>query len=112
MKQVEVLVYGLDEICPSCVRLPSSKETASWLEAALWRRYGKQVSVRYVDLHHPQTDEEKAMATKILEEDLWYPVVVIAGEVVAEGNPKLKEIDQSLMEHGLVKQLETERSGK
>lgn len=104
MKQVEVLVYGLETLCPSCINLPSSKETASWLEAALFRRFGNNVVVRYVDMDHPQTDEDKAMVHRIREEELWYPVVVIDGEVIAEGNPKLKEIDQFLQKMGVTKQ--------
>lgn len=105
IKPVEVLVYGLETLCPSCVNLPSSKETASWLEAALFRRFGEDVVVRYVDLDHPQTDADKVMVDRIRDEDLWYPVVVINGEVIAEGNPKLKEIDQHLQKLGLTKKV-------
>ena len=92
MNHVVVYVYGAEEICASCVNLPSSKETATWLEAALGRKYPGQVTVKYVDIFHPQTEKEKSFSKRVIEEDLWYPVVVIDDEVVAEGNPKLKKI--------------------
>ncbi|MGA9173061.1 MAG: DUF1462 family protein, partial [Thermoactinomyces sp.] len=37
MKPIEVLVYGAEQLCASCVNLPSSRETATWLSAALGR---------------------------------------------------------------------------
>jgi disulfide oxidoreductase YuzD len=38
----------------------------------------------------------------VIEEDLWYPVVVIGDEIVAEGNPKLKEICRAVEERGAI----------
>ncbi|MBH8598923.1 MULTISPECIES: YuzD family protein [unclassified Thermoactinomyces] len=102
MKPIEVLVYGAKELCASCVNLPSSRETATWLRAALGRKYGEQVSVRYIDIFNPQTEEEAAFSRKVIDEDLWYPVVVIAEQIVAEGNPKLKEIVRIIEERGAV----------
>jgi disulfide oxidoreductase YuzD len=102
MKPIEVLVYGAEQLCASCVNLPSSRETATWLSAALGRKYGEQVTVRYIDIFNPQTEEEAAFSQKVIEEDLWYPVVVIDKQVVAEGNPKLKEIVRIIEEHGAV----------
>ncbi|EGK07784.1 YuzD family protein [Kroppenstedtia eburnea] len=99
--KVEVLVYGAEELCASCVNLPSSAETASWLSAALGRKYGNRVSVRHVDIHHPTGEKEKAFSRRVVEEDLWYPVVVIDGEIVGEGNPRLKEIQHKLKELGV-----------
>ncbi|SMO82789.1 YuzD family protein [Melghirimyces algeriensis] len=98
---VELLVYGAEELCPSCVNFPSAQETASWLEAALERTYGDQISVRYVDIHQPLGDEEKAFSQRVIDEELWYPVVVIDGEIVGEGNPRLKDIKKKLESMGL-----------
>jgi disulfide oxidoreductase YuzD len=91
-----VYVYGAEQICSSCVNLPSSKSTATWLEAALGRKYGDKIKVRYVDIHQPETETESFFCKRVLEEDLWYPVVVIGDEIVAEGNPKLKEICEAI----------------
>ncbi|RXT05741.1 DUF1462 family protein [Ammoniphilus sp. CFH 90114] len=99
---VEIIVYGAEELCASCLNAPSSRETASWLEAALNRVYDKEaIKVRYVDIHQPSSDEEKEFSTRVLEEDLWYPVVVIKGNVITEGNPDLKVIYKKLDELGI-----------
>ena len=83
-KPIEVTVYGAETICAGCHNLPSSRETASWLEAALGRSYGDQVRVRYVDIHGPEGERDAEFSRRVIEEELWYPVVVIDGEVVGE----------------------------
>jgi disulfide oxidoreductase YuzD len=98
---VEVQVYGAEERCASCVNLPSAQETASWLEAALGRKFGDQIRVRYIDIHHPEQEADAVFVKRVIEEDMWYPVVVIDGEVVGEGNPKLKRIQEKLEQLGL-----------
>lgn len=99
---VEVKVYGTEQLCASCVNLPSAKETAEWLEAALSRKYGADsICIAYSDFQQPQTEEDKNWAKRIIEEDLWYPLVVISGEIVGEGNPKLKDIYAKLEDMGL-----------
>lgn len=100
-ERIVVEVYGAEQICASCVNLPSSRETAEWLEMALTRKYGSQVEIQYIDLFQPKNDREQRFCEKILREDLWYPVVVIGEEIVAEGNPKLKQIYQLLEQQGI-----------
>lgn len=99
---VEVVVYGAEELCASCVNFPSAQETTSWLKAALGRKYQDAVHVHYVDIHQPEGKEEEAFSRRVIEEDLWYPVVVIGGEIVAEGNPRLKTIQQKLESIGVL----------
>ena len=41
-KKIEIQVYGAEQICASCVNLPSSKDTCEWLEAALQRKFPNQ----------------------------------------------------------------------
>jgi disulfide oxidoreductase YuzD len=99
---VEVKVYGTEQLCASCVNLPSAKETAEWLQAALSRKYGNErLRVTYSDFQQPQTEEDRNWASRIIEEDLWYPLVVISGEIVGEGNPKLKDICAKLEQLGV-----------
>jgi disulfide oxidoreductase YuzD len=103
LKQVEICVYGADVICPSCVQLPSSKETYEWLEAAIKRKYPDQpFSITYIDIFNPPEDDEekKTFAKKVIEEDLFYPVIVIEGAIVGEGNPKLKTIYAEMEKYG------------
>ncbi|MBE6183029.1 YuzD family protein [Heyndrickxia ginsengihumi] len=101
-KCVTIEVYGADQICASCVNSPSSKDTYEWLEAAISRKYPNQPFImKYVDIFHPP-DEVKALsfAQQVIEDDLFYPVVLIEGEIVAEGNPKLKDIFLKMENYG------------
>lgn len=94
---LEITVYGAEEKCASCVHLPSSIDTKEWLEAAIQRKYpNKRFHFKYVDIHQPNSDEEKIFSERVIEEDMFYPVVVIADEIVAEGNPNLKDLYQKI----------------
>lgn len=101
-EQVEVCVYGAAVLCPSCVNMPSSRETYDWLEAAISRKYLNQAfTMAYVDINEPLVDEEKStFAQRVIDEDMFYPVVVINGEIVGEGNPRLKTIYKELEKYG------------
>jgi disulfide oxidoreductase YuzD len=100
--EVEIVLYGADQLCPSCVNLPSSKETFEWLEAAIARKFPDQpVKMTYVDIHQPPEESLKlSFAKKVIEEDMFYPVVVIKGKIVGEGNPRLKTIFSELEKYG------------
>ncbi|MEY2192842.1 YuzD family protein [Neobacillus sp. BF23-41] len=100
--EVEIVVYGAEQLCPSCVNLPSSKETFEWLESAIARKFPDQpFKMTYVDIYQP-TGEIKQLdfAKKVVEEDMFYPVVVIKEKVVGEGNPRLKTIFSELEKYG------------
>ncbi|MGM0753643.1 MAG: YuzD family protein [Bacillota bacterium] len=101
-KPVELYVYGAEILCPSCVNLPSSKETYEWLEAAVSRKYPDQPFViKYVDIHNPPEDEfVKQFALKVIEEDMFYPIVLLEGNIIGEGNPRLKTIYSELEKYG------------
>lgn len=103
-RKVEVTIYGAEVLCPSCVNLPSSKETYEWLEAALSRKYPEQAfTISYVDIHLPNEDESKQQfAQRVIEEDMFYPVVLIEDEIVGEGNPRLKTIYAVMEKYGYV----------
>lgn len=101
-KKVEVIVYGAEQLCASCVHLPSSKDTFEWLQAAISRKFSNQaITFSYVDIYSPpQVAVIREYAKKIIEEDMFYPVVIINGEVVCEGNPSLKSIFLALKNVG------------
>ncbi|MFD1737762.1 YuzD family protein [Bacillus salitolerans] len=101
-EKVEVCVYGAAVLCPSCVNLPSSKETYDWLQAAISRKFPNQpFDITYIDINEPPSDSEKAeFAERVIEEEMFYPVVVINDEIVGEGNPKLKTIYAELEKYG------------
>ncbi|KIL42631.1 YuzD family protein [Jeotgalibacillus soli] len=105
VKPVTVTVYGAETTCPSCVGAPSSMETYEWLEAAISRKFPKQpFKMDYVDIFNPPANEKKtAFANKVVEDDLFYPVVLIEEEIVGEGNPRLKTVFAELERHGYKK---------
>ncbi|MGF9965325.1 YuzD family protein [Bacillus rhizoplanae] len=97
---IKVSVYGAKVVCASCVGMPSSTETYEWLQAAIGRKYeGKEEKFHfeYVDIHEQQEEEEKrTFAERVIEEDLFYPVVLVNGEIVGEGNPRLKDVYEEI----------------
>lgn len=99
-EMVNVQVYGTKVICASCVGMPSSTETFEWLQAAIGRKYEGQenkFNFEYIDFQEEQEDEEKkAFAERVVEEDLFYPVVLVNGEIVGEGNPRLKDVYEEI----------------
>ncbi|MFD1708652.1 YuzD family protein [Siminovitchia sediminis] len=101
-KEAEIRVYGAEQICASCVNLPSSKETYEWLKAAVSRKFpGQPFTIRYIDIFNPPEESEaKAFSERVVEEDLFYPVVTMDGEIIGEGNPKLKDVYKKMEEHG------------
>lgn len=102
-KKIELVVYGAEVLCPSCVNLPSSKEQYEWLQAAISRKYGENaITYKYVDIFNPPEDlPYKQFAEKVVEEDMIYPVVLVEDEIVGEGNPRLKTVYKALEERGL-----------
>jgi len=89
---ITINVYGAEKKCARCVNLPSAWETKEWLEALLNRKYENQPLVfDYIDIEHPKEGHE-AFARHMIADDRMYPLVTIDGDVVAEGNPRLKDI--------------------
>lgn len=99
-EMVNVQVYGTKIICASCVGMPSSTETFEWLQAAIGRKYEGQenkFNFEYIDFQEEQEDaDKKAFAERVVEEDLFYPVVLVNGEIVGEGNPRLKDVYEEI----------------
>ncbi|AVQ99728.1 YuzD family protein [Oceanobacillus sp. M65] len=96
--KVTITVYGADQICASCVGAPGSKDTYDWLQAAIGRKYVvDHIGYEYIDIDNPPTVEKhQQFVERIIEEDLFYPVVLVNDKLVAEGIPKLKTIYQEL----------------
>ncbi|GAF14471.1 YuzD-like protein [Bacillus sp. JCM 19046] len=99
MATIQFTIYGAEQKCASCVHLPSARETMEWLEAALVRKYPeKPMTFHYVDIEEPITEEEQKFAEAILNDEYFYPLVILNGDVVAEGNPNLKMVSQKVDE--------------
>ncbi|WP_028401120.1 YuzD family protein [Ectobacillus panaciterrae] len=95
---VKISVYGAKVICASCVGMPSSVETFEWLQAAVGRKYPEHsFQFEYIDIFEEQTEEEKrAFTQRVIDEDLFYPVVLVNTEIVGEGNPRLKDVYEEI----------------
>lgn len=91
---INIVIFGSEAPCPGCLHAPSSRETKEWLEAAVSRKFPDlPLRVRYVDIEEPpENDEERRFCEQILNGDYFYPLVVINGKVVGEGNPRLKPL--------------------
>lgn len=89
---IMIKVYGAEKKCPSCVNLPSSRETAEWLEAAVQRKYLENPpGVEHIDIEDPGSASDP-VAEKVRQEEYFYPLVTVNEVVVAEGNPRLKAV--------------------
>jgi hypothetical protein len=59
-KNISIFVYGTEQICATCMNLPSSKDTYEWLEAAVLRKFPHQsFTFEYIDIFSPPNDELK-----------------------------------------------------
>ncbi|GAB4072773.1 YuzD family protein [Barrientosiimonas marina] len=103
---ISVTVYGAEQICASCVGAPGSRETYEWLQAAIGRKYHDANFVyKYVDVEQPPDDDsDQNLSERILQDEFFYPLVLINGEIAAEGIPRLKPIYRELDRNGAVVQ--------
>ncbi|MFD2617913.1 DUF1462 family protein [Terrilactibacillus laevilacticus] len=100
---MELTVYGSEARCSSCVQAPSSRETMEWLEAAIGRKFtNTNHSIRYVDIYSPITEQDKKYTEKIINDELFFPLIVANDTIIGEGIPNLKKIFQYIeKEEGL-----------
>src|SRR5690625_6434188 len=100
--EVKISVYGANEICASCVGAPGSLDTYEWLQAAIGRKYvHEMITYEYIDIEQVQSvQEHQAFIERILAEDLFYPVVLVNDELVAEGVPRSEEHTSELQSRG------------
>ncbi|MRH44750.1 DUF1462 family protein [Aquibacillus halophilus] len=102
-QEVKVTVYGAEQICASCVNAPGSRETYEWLQAAISRKFEcANINYEYIDVHQSEVSvEHKQIVQRILNDDLFYPVVLVNDEIVGEGIPRLKMVYQALVNKGI-----------
>ncbi|GGK05272.1 putative disulfide oxidoreductase YuzD [Lentibacillus kapialis] len=101
-----ITVYGAEQICASCVGAPGSKDTYEWLQAAISRKYiNDNMSYEYIDIENPPNNRKhRELAERILDDEYFYPLVLINDNIVAEGIPRLKSIYRELDKNGAVVQ--------
>lgn len=93
---MNVVVYGADVVCASCVNAPSSKETYEWLQSILQRSFPDlDFNYVYKDIQAKDdiiTDYDDYIVQQIDEDELFYPTLVINDEVVADGYIQYQQI--------------------
>ncbi|WP_413363240.1 YuzD family protein [Lysinibacillus sp. 3P01SB] len=97
-----VEVYGADIICASCVNAPSSKDTYEWLQAAISRKFPDQeVEYRFINIEETLENERDIdYASRIQEDEFFYPLVLVNDEVVGEGYVQIKPVYEALEKAG------------
>lgn len=101
-QKIDIYLFGADEVCASCAHLPSSKETYEWLKAAIARKFPNQpFELTYVDIYNlPDNDYLKKIAQTIIDDEWFYPVVVIDDKIVGSGDIRLKKIFAEMERRG------------
>lgn len=104
-KILSIEIFGSDIVCASCVNAPSSKDTYEWLQAAIDRKYPSLTyNISYIDIQKPIDNErQQELANRVLDDEFFYPLVLIDGEVVGEGYIQLKPVFSELEKRGFVK---------
>ncbi|PCF46468.1 YuzD family protein [Staphylococcus delphini] len=96
MEKVSVVVYGAEVVCASCVNAPSSENTYDWLKTLLPRKYPNiDFEYTYIDIMGSQdnlSDHDVQFIEQIQEDELFYPLVTMNDEYVADGYVQLKPI--------------------
>lgn len=103
-KKITIEIFGADIVCASCVNAPTSKDTYEWLQAAIDRKYPDHAyQIKYIDIQQPIDNErQQELANRILDDEFFFPLVLIEGEVVGEGYIQLKPVFTELEKHGFV----------
>ncbi|MGN7477561.1 YuzD family protein [Solibacillus silvestris] len=104
LSQPIIEVFGADIMCASCVNAPSSKDTYEWLQAAITRKYPEQpFTIRYIDIEGVIDNErDQDYATRIQDDEFFYPLVLINDKVVGEGYVQIKPVFAALESAGFV----------
>jgi len=105
-KQIKMTIYGAKQICASCVGAPDSKDTYEWLQALISRKYvDDNIVFEYIDFTNPPEEgKHQQFSQRIVDEDLFYPIIFVNDEMAAEGIPRVQTIYRSLENHGAVLQ--------
>ena len=77
---------------------PSSKDTYEWLQAAIDRKYPGQVyTINYINIEQPiENERHKDWASRVQDDEFFYPLVLINNEVIGVGYIQLKPFYKEL----------------
>lgn len=102
MESVKVNVYGADIVCASCVNAPTSKDIYDWIQPNLKRKYENLNFVyHYIDINDKEghSDYDQSIVERIEDDELFYPLVTMNDEIVADGYIQLPQLTRFVEEH-------------
>ena len=103
MNKIVLTTFGREQICASCVGAPGSKDTYEWLQAAIGRKYDtKEIYYEYIDIDKDvYPTQYEILVEQIKQDELFYPLIMLNDEIIAEGIPHLKRIFKELEVEGV-----------
>ncbi|MBO1199388.1 YuzD family protein [Staphylococcus simiae] len=103
MTNISVVVYGADIICASCVNAPTSKDIFEWIQPLLKRKYPEfNFNYTYIDINKDTenlTDHDQQFIERIEQDELFYPLITMNDEYVADGYIQTKQLTRFLDNH-------------
>lgn len=99
---INVIIYGADVVCASCVNAPTSKDIYDWIQPNLNRKFPDlQFNYSYIDIHKSEnlTDHDENIIEQINNDELFYPLITMDDEIVADGYIQLPQVTKFVEEH-------------
>lgn len=92
---INVIIYGADVVCASCVNAPTSKDIYDWIQPNLKRKFpGLTFNFSYIDINNSSnlTDHDENIIEQINNDELFYPLIAMDDEIVADGYIQLPQV--------------------
>ena len=99
---INVKVYGADIVCASCVNAPTSKDIFDWIKPNLERKYPNlQFNYSYIDIMNTTepSDVDQSYIEKINDDELFYPLITMDDNIVADGYIQLPQVTKYVDSH-------------
>ncbi|QYA43125.1 YuzD family protein [Macrococcoides bohemicum] len=99
---INVIIYGADVVCASCVNAPTSKDIYDWVQPNLDRKFPDlQFNYNYIDINKSEnlTDYDENIIEQINNDELFYPLITMDDEIVADGYIQLPQVTKFVEEH-------------
>ncbi|WP_260859274.1 DUF1462 family protein, partial [Siminovitchia fortis] len=97
----QILLYPPQHISASSLNLPSSNQTYQSLQAPISPKFPHHpFKITYIHIFNPpQQKLLKQFAHRLIQQHLFYPLLTIDDEIIAEGNPRLKDVYRKMEEY-------------
>ena len=90
---INVIIYGADVVCASCVNAPTSKDIYDWIQPNLKRKFPELTfNFSYINNSSNLTDHDENIIEQINNDELFYPLITMDDEIVADGYIQLPQV--------------------